>query len=72
MVCFLNSQKQIVKTCVRLDACLIELSFGKIIGLMHALEKRYYQNKTQLRYNLGSVYNSYKVVRKHFVVVKKR
>ena len=23
---------------------------------MHGLEKRYYQNKTQLRYNFGSVY----------------
>ena len=29
---------------------------GEIIGLIHALEKRYYQNKTQLRYNFGSVY----------------
>ena len=26
------------------------------IGLIHALEKRYYQNKTQLRYNFDSVY----------------
>ena len=29
---------------------------GEIIGLIHALEKRYYQNKTRLRYNFGSVY----------------
>ena len=30
---------------------------GVISGLiMHALEKRYSQNKTQLRYNFGSVY----------------
>ena len=28
----------------------------EIIGLMHSLEKKYYQNKTQLRYNFGSVY----------------
>ena len=27
-----------------------------ITGIKHALEKRSYQNKTQLRYNLGSVY----------------
>ena len=35
-----------------------ELNFrlGEIIGLIHALEKKYYQNKTQLRYNFGSVY----------------
>ena len=29
---------------------------GELIGLTHALEKRYYQNKTQLRYNFGLVY----------------
>ena len=40
------------------DKMLDWLNFrlGEIIGLMHALEKRYYQNKTQLRYNFGSVY----------------
>ena len=27
-----------------------------IISLIHALEKRYYQNKTQFRYNFGAVY----------------
>ena len=34
----------------------LNFSLGEIIGLIHALEKRYYQNKTQLRYNFGSVY----------------
>ena len=29
---------------------------GEIIGLIPLQEKRYYQNKTQLRYNFGSVY----------------
>ena len=28
----------------------------EIIGLIQTLEMRYYQNKTQLRYNFGSVY----------------
>ena len=54
VVCFLNSWKQIVKTLVRKHAWLIELSFGRN-NLIHALEKRYYHNKTQLRYNFGSV-----------------
>ena len=37
---------------------LVWLNFhlGEIIGLKHALEKRFYHNKTQLRYNFGSVY----------------
>ena len=35
----------------------LNFRLGKIIGLIHALEKRYYQNKTQLCYNFGSVYN---------------
>ena len=41
-----------------LNHCVVRLHFhlGKIIGLMHALEKRYYQKYTQLRYNFGSVY----------------
>ena len=35
----------------------LNFRLGKIIGLIqHAVEKRYYQNKTQLRYNFGSVY----------------
>ena len=34
----------------------LNVRLGEIIGLIHALEKRYYQNKTQLRYNFGSVY----------------
>ena len=34
----------------------LNFRLGEIIGLMHALEKRY-QNKTQLPYNFGSVYN---------------
>ena len=34
----------------------LNFSLGEIIGLMHVLEKRYYQNKTQLHYNFGSVY----------------
>ena len=34
----------------------LDFRLGEIIGLIHALEKRYYQNKTQLRYNFGSVY----------------
>ena len=56
MVWFLNSWKQIVKTIVRYDAWLTELSFRrKKNSVMHALEKRYYQNKPQLPYNFGSV-----------------
>ena len=57
-MCFLNSWKQIVKTIVRLDAssCLLSFRLGEIIGLIHALEKRFYQYKTQLRYKFGSVY----------------
>ena len=34
----------------------LNFRLGELIGLIHALEKRYYQNKTQLRYNFGSVY----------------
>ena len=34
----------------------LNFRFGVMIGLIHALEKRYSQNKTQLRYNFGSVY----------------
>ena len=34
----------------------LNFRLGEIIDLIHALEKRYYQNKTQLRYNFGSVY----------------
>ena len=34
----------------------LNFRLGEIIGLIHAVEKRYYQNKTQLRYNFGSVY----------------
>ena len=37
----------------------LNFRLGEIISLIHALEKRYYQNKTQLRYNFGSVYLSY-------------
>ena len=33
-----------------------DFRLGEILGLIHAREKRYYQNKTQLRYNFGSVY----------------
>ena len=33
----------------------MNLHLGEIIGLIHELEKRYYQNKTLLRYNFGSV-----------------
>ena len=36
----------------------LNFHLGEIIGLIQALEKRYYQNKTQLRYNFGSVYLS--------------
>ena len=37
---------------------LLNFRLGEIIGLIHALEKGYlYQNKTQLRYNFGPVYN---------------
>ena len=32
----------------------LNFRLGEIIGLVHALEKRY-QKKTQLRYNFGSV-----------------
>ena len=34
----------------------LNFRLGEIIGLIQALQKRYYQNKTQLRYNFGSVY----------------
>ena len=34
----------------------LNFRLGEIIGLIHVLEKRYYQNKTQLRYKFGSVY----------------
>ena len=33
----------------------LNFRLGEIGDLIHALEKRYYQNKTQLRYNFGSV-----------------
>ena len=36
----------------------LHFRLGEIIGLIHALEKRYYLNKTQLHYNLGSVYKN--------------
>ena len=35
---------------------MIDFRLGEIIGLIHAREKRYHQNKTQLRYNFDSVY----------------
>ena len=41
---------------------------GEIIGLIHAPEKRYYQNKTQLRYNFCSVYIIEKNVQKQNVL----
>ena len=34
----------------------LNFRLGEIIGLIHVLEKRYYQNKTQLHYNFDSVY----------------
>ena len=37
----------------------LNFRLGEIIGLIHATEKRYYQNKTLLRYNFGSVYLFY-------------
>ena len=37
----------------------LNFHLGEIIGLIHALEKSYYQNKTQLGYNFGSVYFGY-------------
>ena len=42
---------------------------GEIIGLIHALEKRYYQNKTLLRYNFGSVYFVIKMLRLFCITV---
>ena len=33
----------------------LNFDLGEIIVFIHVLEKRYYQNKTQLRYNFGSV-----------------
>ena len=41
--------------CGKILDCL-NFRLGEIIGLIHALEKTYNQNKTQLRYNFGSVY----------------
>ena len=40
-----------------------------MIGLIHALEKRYYQNKTQLRYNFGSVYVKIRYENFHYSVI---
>ena len=37
----------------------LNFRLGVIICLIHALEKRYYQNKTQLCHNFGSVYYNY-------------
>ena len=34
----------------------LNFRLGEIIILMHALEQKYYQNKTQLHYNFGSVF----------------
>ena len=34
----------------------LNIHLGEILGLIHALGKRYYQNKTLLSYNFGSVY----------------
>ena len=56
MVCFLNSWKQIVKPLCGKMLDWLNFRLGKIIGLIYALEKIYYQTKTQLRYNFGSVY----------------
>ena len=38
----------------------LNFRLGEIIGLIHGLEKRYYQNKTQLHYNFGSVDDCFK------------
>ena len=40
----------------------LKFRLGEIIGLIHALENRYYQNKTMLRYNFDSVYLYYMYV----------
>ena len=37
----------------------LNFRLGQIIGLIHALEKWYYQNKTQLHYNFGLEYIAY-------------
>ena len=34
----------------------LNFHLGEIIGLIHALDKKYNQNKILLRYNFGSVY----------------
>ena len=34
----------------------LNFHLGEIIGLIYALEKRYYQNKTQLGYNWLSIH----------------
>ena len=34
----------------------LNFRLGEIIGLIHALEKKYYQNKTQLHDIFGSVH----------------
>ena len=46
----------------------LNFRLGEIIGLMHALEKRYYQNKTQLRYNFGSVYLHIEIYNMHIEI----
>ena len=45
MVCFLNSWKQIVNTLCGNMLDWLNFRFGVIIGLIHALEKRYSQQK---------------------------
>ena len=41
----------------------LNFQLGEIIVLIQALEKRYYQNKTQLRYNFGYVYETHILIR---------
>ena len=36
----------------------LNFRFGVIIGLKYVLEKRYYQNKTQMRYNFAQYINT--------------
>ena len=38
----------------------LNFRFRGIISLINSQENRYYQNKTQLRYNFGSVYDCFK------------
>ena len=57
MVCFLEQLKnRLLKPLCGKMLDWLNFHLEEIIGLIHALEKRYYQHKTLSRYYFGSVY----------------